>query len=158
MANHLERRRIEAQFAKGLLDTLADEIGRERAVAILAKAIIRMAEEAGAAFAEQTASGVTDLAAFAEILPRWQENDALGLDLHKREAGKLEFDVTHCRYADMYRELGLADLGAIFSCNRDGAFCTGFNPNIKLERTKTIMEGADHCDFRFSLPDDADKV
>jgi len=24
----------------------------------------------------------------------------------------------------------------------------GFNPRMKLVRTKTIMEGNDHCDFR----------
>ena len=148
--SHLERRHIEAQFAKGLLDVLAEEVGRERAVAILAKAIIRMAEEAGEAFAEQ---GTTqDLQAFAKILPRWQENNALGVTLLTSAAEKLDFDVTHCHYADMYRELGLADLGKVLSCNRDGAFCNGFNPAIELVRTQTIMEGADHCDFRFSLP------
>jgi hypothetical protein len=27
----------------------------------------------------------------------------------------------------------------------------GFNPQLKLVRTKTIMEGADHCDFRYYL-------
>jgi hypothetical protein len=30
----------------------------------------------------------------------------------------------------------------------------GFNPKIKLERTQTIMEGADHCDFRYTLEKD----
>jgi hypothetical protein len=51
----------------------------------------------------------------------------------------------------MYRELGASGLGAILSCNRDGAFCTGFNPAIRLTRTQTIMAGADYCDFRFSI-------
>ena len=27
----------------------------------------------------------------------------------------------------------------------------GFNPEIKFERTQTIMQGAAHCDFRLSL-------
>ena len=26
----------------------------------------------------------------------------------------------------------------------------GFNPDLKLTRTQTIMQGASHCDFRFS--------
>jgi hypothetical protein len=30
----------------------------------------------------------------------------------------------------------------------------GFNPKIKLERTQTIMEGSDHCDFRYTLEKD----
>jgi len=49
----LERRRIEAQFAKAIFDVLAEETGRERAAEILAKAVIRLATEAGAAFAGQ---------------------------------------------------------------------------------------------------------
>jgi hypothetical protein len=51
----------------------------------------------------------------------------------------------------MYRTLGLADLGASLSCQRDYALTEGFNPTIQLVRTQTIMEGASHCDFRFRL-------
>ena len=66
----------------------------------------------------------------------------------------MSFNVTRCRYAEMYRELGMADLGGIFSCGRDGALSTGFNSRIKLARTQTIMEGASHCDFRYTIEKD----
>jgi hypothetical protein len=148
----LDRRRIEAEFAKGLFDTLAEEVGRARAVEILTKAVVRMAEAAGARFAEGRSGGRNDLSAYAEILPIWQEGGALELDLAVGSPGRLEFDVTRCRYAEMYRELGIPELGAVLSCNRDGAFCTGFNPAIALTRTKTIMEGAERCDFRYVTP------
>ena len=49
-------------------------------------------------------------------------------------------------------EMGLAEIGHILSCGRDGTFCTGFNPKISLERSQTIMQGASHCDFRYELP------
>jgi len=29
------------------------------------------------------------------------------------------------------------------------AVAEGFGPDIKLTRTQTIMQGADHCDFRY---------
>ena len=64
-------------------------------------------------------------------------------------ADRLSFDVTRCKYAEMYRALGLADLGASLSCVRDFALVEGFNPAITLERTQTLMQGAPHCDFRF---------
>ena len=48
----------------------------------------------------------------------------------------------------------MADLGGIFSCGRDGALSTGFNARIKLTRTQTIMEGASHCDFRYTIEED----
>ncbi len=151
----LERRRIEAEFTKGILDVLATEIGRDRAVAILTKAIEAMAETAGAAFAAETSKAdpgkPADLATFAGILPRWQAGDALAVTLHAQNANELDFDVTHCAFADMYRELGLGELGFVLSCNRDGGFSKGFNPEIALTRTQTIMGGASHCDFRFRL-------
>ena len=46
-------------------------------------------------------------------------------------------------------EMGLAEIGGLLSCGRDGTFCTGYDPRIKLERTQTIMQGASHCDFRY---------
>ena len=63
---------------------------------------------------------------------------------------RLDFNVTRCRYAEFYKELGLADLGYLVHCNRDHAMIDGFNPDLKLTRTQTVMEGASHCDFRFT--------
>lgn len=51
----------------------------------------------------------------------------------------------------MYRALGVPELGALFSCNRDYALINGFNPAASLERTQTIMQGATHCDFRYDF-------
>ncbi len=65
--------------------------------------------------------------------------------------GRFAFNVTRCGYAEMYRELGVPELGAIFSCNRDAALIDGFNPHVALERTQTLMGGASHCDFRYTL-------
>jgi len=51
----------------------------------------------------------------------------------------------------MYHRLGLADLGPVLSCSRDGRMIEGFNPGIAFTRTQTIMEGATHCDFRYRV-------
>jgi len=87
-------------------------------------------------------------------MPLWSRDDALTLDLLESTPEKVSMNVTRCRYAEMYQELGMADLGFTLSCGRDFAMVEGFNPKIKLERTQTIMEGADHCDFRFTLEED----
>ncbi|MFX8852579.1 L-2-amino-thiazoline-4-carboxylic acid hydrolase, partial [Acinetobacter baumannii] len=60
-----------------------------------------------------------------------------------------DFNVVRCRYAEMYRQMGLGEIGPLLSCNRDGAFCDGYDPKLKLTRSQTIMEGASHCDFRY---------
>ena len=54
-------------------------------------------------------------------------------------------------YAEMYRALGIPELGAILSCNRDAALIEGFNPDVAFTRTQTIMGGASHCNFVYTL-------
>ena len=93
--------------------------------------------------------GEASLTAFASCLDRWKEGGALEMDVLEESADRLDFNVTRCRYAELYRSLGLADLGANLSCCRDFALVEGFNPEIELTRTQTIMEGAPFCDFRF---------
>jgi hypothetical protein len=81
----------------------------------------------------------------------------LKLDALAQDGERLEFDVTRCRYAEMYRSLGIGELGAILSCSRDAALIEGLNPTFDLTRTHTIMDGASCCDFgyakRVSKPD-----
>jgi hypothetical protein len=67
----------------------------------------------------------------------------------KENQNELAFDVPFCGYAAMYEKMGIKELGCVLSCIRDFYFLEGFNPEIKLKRTKTIMEGADYCDFRY---------
>ena len=47
--------------------------------------------------------------------------------------------------------MDVGDLGYYFSCVRDAAFARGFNPDIRMTRTQTIMQAAAYCDFRFQL-------
>lgn len=150
----LERRRIEAAFAKALYDQLLPEIGRERARAVLARAIEVMAREAGAAMAaeDRAVHGTADLATFHERLALWTAGDALRLEVIESAPDRLGFNVTRCRYAESYRAMGVEEIGDILSCNRDGEFMCGYRPDVRFTRTQTIMQGASHCDFRYSLP------
>jgi hypothetical protein len=50
----------------------------------------------------------------------------------------------------MYRALGIPELGAVLSCNRDASLIEGFNPEVRFVRTQTIMQGAPCCDFRYT--------
>jgi hypothetical protein len=147
----LTQRRIEAAFAKGVYDEMKAELGEETAKRILSRAIIAMAK----ATAAEMAKAQDGLDGFRAVFPRWTAEDALRIDVLKSTATEFDFNVTKCRYAEMYREMGLAELGAVLSCKRDGAFCEGFDKRLKLTRTQTIMGGADHCDFRYRQEADA---
>ena len=92
------------------------------------------------------------LPSFAQTLGPWTKDDALRLTVVQDEAARFDFDVTRCRYAEMYRALGIPELGEVLSCQRDAALIEGFNPGVTLERTHTIMQGAATCDFRYRAP------
>jgi hypothetical protein len=148
----LHQREIEAKIVGPLVRAFAAELGNERALEVVRRVIRDLARQSGAELAELL--GEQTLEAFARTLGRWCENGALEIEILEQTPEKLSFNVTRCRYAEMYRALGLADLGGSLSCQRDYALAQGFNSAIQLERTQTIMEGASHCDFRFRL--DAD--
>jgi hypothetical protein len=146
----LQQRRIEAAFAKGVFAEMAAELGEDRAREILSRAVVKLAKQAAGAMAAEAPAGPS-LDHFAAIQERWTRDDALRIEPVARDATRFEFNVTRCRYAEMYREMGLAELGAVLSCNRDGAFCEGYDPRLKLTRTQTLMGGATHCDFRYRM-------
>ena len=144
----LKRREIEARILMPHIDSLSKEFGREKVLEIARQTIIAIARGQGAALAQRYGNRVND---FAESLTNWKKDDALEIDVLEQNDGKLSFNVTRCRYAEMYRALGIPELGAILSCNRDASLIEGFNGNITLIRTQTIMNGAACCDFRYEL-------
>jgi pantoate kinase len=148
----LEQRRIEAGFAKGIYEEMAAEIGAEQAKAILTRAVVKLAKQAAAEMAAEAPEG-PGLDHFISQQERWTRGDALSIEVVERTASTWGFNVTRCKYSEMYREMGLAELGGVLSCNRDGAFCEGYSDKLKLTRTQTLMGGASHCDFRYRVED-----
>jgi len=146
----IELRRIEANIVKPIFDEMVKAIGEEKAREILGNAIVRDAVEHGKRLGEREA-GARDLAAFAALLPQWTKDDALEIEVLEQSPTRFDFNVTRCRYSEMYREMGLGEIGDLLSCGRDGSFCAGYNPDIRFTRTQTRMRGASHCDFRYRL-------
>lgn len=146
----LNQREIEARIVGPLIRAFASELGEVRTLEILRAVITSLAQNAGQSLAQSL--GEATLSAFAQSLDRWKEGGALEIEILEQSPDRLSFNVTRCRYAEMYRTLGLADLGATLSCQRDFALIEGFNPEIALTRTQTLMQGAAFCDFRFHSP------
>jgi hypothetical protein len=55
---------------------------------------------------------------------------------------------TKCRWAEIFTELGATDIGKWF-CDADPVIVKAFNPMIKFERSKTLMDGDEYCDHLF---------
>ena len=146
----LEQRRIEANIIKPIYEEMMARLGKDEAASILKAAITKDSVAQGAAYAQNESFEPT-LETFHHLLPQWTAGGALEVDMLIEEDQKVHYNVTRCKYAEMYRDMDLADIGHILSCGRDGTFCTGYNPKITLERTQTIMQGATHCDFRYQM-------
>jgi L-2-amino-thiazoline-4-carboxylic acid hydrolase-like protein len=146
----LARRKIEAAVIAPIYDEMRKALGQAKARAILAAAIRRAAVAEGAEMAGRT-HGEADLESFKSILHLWTKDGALAIEVLADAPGVFDFNVTRCRYAETYRAMDLGAIGDLLSCNRDGAFCEGYDRRMALTRTQTIMSGASHCDFRYRV-------
>lgn len=144
----LQRRRIEAEIIKPIYDIMKRELGIEKAKAIIAEAITQAAVDAGKQFAAQEPAP-TSMQSFVALQYLWEKDNALEINVLENNEQHYDYDVKRCRYAEMYQELGLAEIGFLLSCNRDSQFIKGYAPHITLERPHTIMNGDGFCDFRY---------
>ena len=145
----LEQRKIEAGVLAPIIRAFEEELGKAKTHELVGKVIRGLAREAGEGIANELEG--TPMEKITALLPRFNEGDALELDVLKQDASCYEFNVTRCRFAEFYKELGMPELGQLLSCNRDFALSEGISSELELERSQTIMEGASHCDFRFRV-------
>jgi hypothetical protein len=144
-----ERRRIEAAVLGPMLRAFQERFGTDATRETAIEVITEIARTQGAEMAAFL--GSNDLETFAANKDPWRKGGALDVEELERSESAYSFNVTRCGYADMYRKMGYGDMGDVFSCTRDFEFSHGFNPRIKLTRTQTIMQGASHCNFRYTL-------
>src|SRR4051812_333297 len=100
----LQQREIEANVLAPVFRAFAAEVGEERAREILGAAIRELARQAGCAAA--ASAGGNDLAHLKETVAKWTAGGALELTVLRDDAEAFEFDVTRCRFAEMYHRLG----------------------------------------------------
>lgn len=69
-------------------------------------------------------------------------------------ATEIEFHTTECLLAKVFRDMKAADLGYAMICQPDFVTTPSYCPNVRLKRTKTLMQGDDYCDttYCFSRP------
>ena len=144
----LMRRETEVRILLPFLQGLYEEFGKEKTIKVLEKTINEIAKTHGEELSKEYGNNID---AFLDTLKFWTKDDALEIDILEKSDSKLSFNVTRCKYAEMYTALGVSDLGAVLSCNRDASLIKGFNPKASLDRKKTIMSGSKSCTFRYNF-------
>lgn len=145
----LTKRKLQAQVIGPIYAEMVEQVGEEKASAILDAAIRKAAIAEGKEFANKAPGGVTSMADFIKLYELWTADGALEVNVIEANDTVFNFDVVRCKYAETYKEMGLGKIGHLLSCNRDGTFCEGYDPKIKLDRAQTIMGGASCCTFRY---------
>jgi hypothetical protein len=131
--------------------SLEGEIGREKLHEMMKRAMDATVRRQMGEFAKK--AGKNDLAAFTQDFhkPDSIYNKLLTFQIIEDTPRAFEAKVTECLWAKTYRDLNAADLGYILSCYGDYAAAEGFNPKMRMIRTKTLMQGDDCCNHRYVL-------
>ena len=150
--NRVEKRAIEAMAVAPIIQAVAEKIGKQEALELLQEVNEQEAYQRGQSM--QKTEGAIGIAELVIDVASWGEGGTWEMEVLEQTETTYFFNVTRCPYYEKYRELGLGEYGVGLSCCRDEPFARGFNPNLRLVRTQTIMEGANHCDFRYYLETD----
>jgi hypothetical protein len=154
----LELVKIQARVLLPVLRTLRKELGTERANQLVAEALRGWSREIYQKIGAQLPGRQAEK--FDAIFGAWMPKIASDIDIEpiRQTAEHWDFNVTGCRYADFFRQLGEPELGALLLCEQDFHMTEQItNPDVELKRAQTVMKGAKYCDFRYSVKRDTEK-
>ena len=147
--DRIDKRIIEALAVAPVIRAVSERIGKAEALAILQEVNEKEAFRCGQNMRdEKSPNGIEEL---INEVAAWGDGEMWKMDVLEQTPTTYFFNVTRCPYYEKYLELGLEEFGMELSCCRDKYFARGFNPNLRLVRKKTIMDGFDYCDFQYYL-------
>ena len=139
----LDAVKIQARAVIPIVKALERELGKERAFALV-----------GGAIAQDYANRQSRRIAVRNLHPRESSTDnVFPVESQVVEDTQTTFGVnmTTCQFAQYFREIGEPEIGALLTCGVDFANEALQRPDWEFRRTQTLMQGADHCDFRWRL-------
>jgi hypothetical protein len=146
----IDQIKIQAQVLVPLVKALQAELGEEKANAIVRKTLGDLYRGYGEKWwRAQGSGGVGEK--MASAFEGFAAGGALDYEVLKQSPDAFDINVTGCRYARFYKEIGAPELGFLLTCSADFPMAEGFGAGVALTRTQTIMQGASHCDFRYAL-------
>jgi hypothetical protein len=147
MSKILEAIKIQARAMIPIVKALEKELGKARAHEIVGKAM-------AAAYVQYREKRGFEV----DSHPRVEQETGLDFPVEREMVDDTEssfgFNITGCQFADYFRAIGEPEIGALMTCGVDFAAEAKIRPGWKFSRTQTRMQGAPHCDFRWTKLDD----
>jgi len=132
------------------LKTTEKEIGKEKLIEILKIVSSEGGKKSGQNLAQSL--GKNDMISWATALKDYEfYNNILSYEIIEETTKAFEIKYTECLFAKTFREADASDIGYAAVCHTDYAFTSAYNPVMKLNRTKTLMQGNDCCNFRWVM-------
>lgn len=130
---------------------LEAEIGKDKLYAMIKKINDAGAREAMAGMAK--AKGLSTVADYVKpfMNPAGLYAKVLTFEIVENTPKTVEFKVSECLWAKTFHEAEAGDLGYALVCDSDYAAAEGFNPKMRMLRTKTLMQGHDCCNHRWVM-------
>jgi hypothetical protein len=132
-----------------VLQELAKELGEDHVLEVLGSIASESALKVGQDAARQLPCN--DFRAYISwtYKPNHFSRHALTIEVVEDKPQAFEMRITECLFAKTFRGIGAADIGYLLFCNTDYAHCQGFNPQITLLRSQTLMQGDICCSHRY---------
>jgi hypothetical protein len=145
----LDKTRIQAQVLVPVLRALQAELGKDKADAVVKQALRDWSKQLFAAIGDGIEG--SPRRKWATIQSVWGEVSGreVEVEILRHDQQALDMDVTRCRFAEFFRELGEPELGALLICEADFDIASAGDGEVSLERAQTIMQGAPSCTFRY---------
>jgi len=147
----LDKTRMQAQVLVPVVRALRAELGKDKADAIVTQALRDWSKQLFAAIGEGIEG--SPRRKWAAIQSVWGEVSGREVEVEvlRQDKEVLDIDVTRCRFAEFFRELGEPELGALLICAADFDIAATGAGEVSLERAQTIMQGAPSCTFRYKF-------
>lgn len=132
-----------------ILQGLRSQIGEDAFIDMLKQASAESGRNAGRNMALSIPDA--DFASFKSwaTAPDRFFQHVLTWDVVEDSETALEVKVTECLWAKTFREAGATDIGYAGVCHGDFAMASAYNSHMRMERTKTLMQGHDCCNHRW---------
>lgn len=132
------------EFCKGL----KKELGDEDAIALIKKLSEKASIEMGKTQAQQM--GENSLQAFVK---QFKDPEVykylLTMEIVEDTDEAFELNITECLWAEAFIAQNAGDIGFAWICFGDYGWPQGFNPELRMVRDKTLMQGNSCCNHRY---------
>jgi L-2-amino-thiazoline-4-carboxylic acid hydrolase len=136
-------------YAIPMMKNLSNQVGKEKFLEMLKKATSEEAvREVEATYRNQPKRDLATLLADMKK-PDSLFQHTLTYEFVKDTDKEADVRITECLWARTFRQANAGDLGYAMICHGDIAATKAYNPKIKLDRPKILMNGDEECRFHW---------